>query len=175
MNKLLIDIAQLLSKKAGDQLCKAYEFSQQANSKKESEACIEAVILFQACMEAIINEEIESHRLLSAVREENEEMHKKFRSLSFRNKWLQSYEVLRLQDKQEYLQNYLLFYTKFRVPITHPHSRFSDISLFTFSAVYEGIKNGWYAAHLLLTKLGKNYSHDTWEGFCERCGISINQ
>lgn len=169
----MIDIAQLLTERAGRHLAQAYRYSQQRLLQEESHACIEAVIMFQASMEAVINEEIESHRLLSGIRDENEELFKKFRSLSFKNKWERSFVVLGLADGTQYLYQYLQFYSNYRVPITHPQSRYVDVSHFQFHPVYEGIHNGWCAAHELLTKLEKKYSQETWEEFCKKCELPV--
>lgn len=172
--QLLIDIAFLLAEKAGKHLSQAYLYAQSGEHRKESEECIEAVIIFQASMEAVINEEIESHRGLKLVREENEELYRRFRSLSFKNKWERAYVAVDLQDELHYLSSYFEFYTKYRVPITHPQSRYEDISEFNWQSVYKGIQSGWYAAHVLLAKLEKQYSQDTWEDYCNKCGLPIS-
>jgi hypothetical protein len=182
MNTFQIDIGHVLAKKAGLHLVSARDFAQQITHKdineeslvargNEIEQCIEAVILFQAAMEAVINEEIDSHQMLVKVKEENELLYKKFRSLSFKNKWERSFEVLTIKDKGGCLKNYLQFYTSFRVPITHPRSRYIQVDNLTFENVYEGMKSGWKAAELLYRKLKKKNILGTWEDFCIEIGL----
>ncbi|MFA9289195.1 MAG: hypothetical protein ACEQSA_04945 [Weeksellaceae bacterium] len=166
-----IDLAMLLSQKAGEHLVDAYHFSQNkdaTSSLKEAEACIQAIILFQTSMEAIINEEVLNHPLLKEVKTEQEELHRHFKSLSFKNKWIRAYETLQLHET-EYLNDYLTFYTEFRTPITHPKSRYISVQKYRFKAVCDGLENGWYTFQLLFAILGKQLT--SWDEFCEQIGL----
>lgn len=182
MNIFQIDIGQVLLKKTALHLIAAKDaflkFSNAQDNqestlcrKQEIEQCIEAVILFQAAMEAMINEEIDSNQMLLQVKEENESLYKKFRSLSFKNKWEKSYQVLQIRDKGEYLKKYLQFYTSYRVPITHPKSRYIQVDNLTYFNVYEGMKSGWKAAELLYKKLKKEKVLGIWEDYCKEIGF----
>ena len=166
-----IDIARLLAHNAGLLLAQAEQARREQNQSKESEYCIQAIILFQAAIEAIINEELLNHPLLASVRREDNELHKRFKSLSFKNKWKKVYETLQIKET-EYLEAYLRFYSLYRVPITHPKSRYISIQKYTYNLVIEGFENGWYAVQLLYAILGKDLT--SWEEFCSVVGIVIN-
>lgn len=165
-----VDIARLLTHAAGTQLAKAHIASQKKNAKGEIETSIQATILFQAGMEAIINEEIQNHDLLVTVKKENEALLQHYKSLSFKNKWQKSYEALQIRET-DYLLQYLHFYSQYRVQITHPHSRFLSVQKYRFTNVYPGMENGWYAAQLLFAILGKELT--SWETFCHEIGLPI--
>jgi hypothetical protein len=178
-----IDIAELLIRKAGKHVGTAYAAYWEAASPgmstererelrtRETEACIEAVLMFQGGMEAIINEEISTNRALVSVRKEREFFQKKVRDLSFKNKWEHSYSALGIEDDERYLQHYLEFYRVYRVPITHPENRYFDISLYRFPLVYEGIRNGWMAFMALSTTWEEGARQRTWSDFCAECNL----
>lgn len=157
------DIARLLSLKAGEHLKTAQKAFEKAQEQKEIEASIQAVILFQTAMEAIINEEVFNHPLLDEVKQEEYELNKRFKSLSFKNKWKRAYDVLQIKDV-DYLEEYLNFYTMFRSPISHPRSRYQALDKYTFKNVLSGIESGWYASQLLFAILGKDLT--SWDEFC---------
>ncbi len=163
------DIARLLSLKAGEHLLHAKRALESTDDQKEIESAIQAVILFQTAMEAIINEEVFNHPLLEEVKLEEFELNKRFKSLSFKNKWKRSYEVLQIHDSEN-LDAYLLFYSKYRSPISHPRSRYRALDAYTFEHVSEGIENGWYASQLLFAILGKEMM--SWEEFEIAVGLS---
>ena len=131
-----VDIARLLTNASGKQLALAYQSHQIKDTTAETEHCIQALILFQAGMEAIINEEIHNHGLLAEVRQENEDLFVRFKSLSFKNKWYRSYEVLQIKET-EYLKEYVLFYSQYRVPITHPKSIYLSLEKYRFTKIYK--------------------------------------
>lgn len=178
-----IDIAQMLSLKAGKHIGDAYNLYNELTTEKhsneevqlikklEAESCIEAVILFQACMEAVINEEIERHKNLIAVKKEKEKRLTRFRNLSFKNRWMKSFDELGMDPTIGALGDYIEFYNEFRVTITHPKSRFVNIEKYHFENVYEGIRSGWYAIELLYEKLDKVQPEYSWESYCKNCGI----
>lgn len=158
-----IDIAHLLTSAAGNHLSLAYQAKEVKQTVSEINELIQAVLLFQAAMESIINEEIHNHELLVHVRDEEQYLNTKFRSLSFKNKWRKSYEELHIKDA-EYLELYLHFYTLYRVQITHPKSRSLPLKKYRYKKIYEGLQNGWYASQMLFAILGKELV--SWEDFC---------
>jgi hypothetical protein len=169
-----VDISKLLLKKAGEHLLTAYNFSSSSENsdlKKEAEACIQAIVLFQSAMEGIITEEIENEPRLLQVKNVNQELSTKHKSLSFKNKWERSFDVLRIKDRQE-LDAYFEFYSRYRIPILHPVSRYISLEGYTFKKVTTGLKNGWNAMQLLENALNKVKM--TWEQFLEEEGLSTS-
>ncbi len=162
------DIARLLSYKAGEHLALAKKASEEINEQIEIEQSIQAVILFQTAMEAIINEEVYNHPLLEEVKLEEYELNKRYKSLSFKNKWRKAYESLQIKDT-EHIEEYLQFYSKYRSPISHPRSRYQSLDKYTYKHVLEGIESGWYAAQLLFAILGKELT--SWNEYAKRIGI----
>jgi len=158
-----VDIAKLLISAAGKQLAHSYEAYKKKDITYEIEECIQALILFQAGMEAIINDEIANHPLLSSVRGEEQSLNSHYKSLSFKNKWTKSYEALQIREL-EYLDVYLEFYSSYRIPITHPKRRYVSLSTYRFKKIYHGIENGWYTVPLLYAVLGKELT--SWDQFC---------
>lgn len=181
-----VDIAQVLSLKAGRHLGEAYKLHRQLKGHKpdnqeiqqltklEAEACIEAVILFQSSMEAVINEEIERHKHLLAVKKEKDKRLTRFRNLSFKNRWMKSFDELGMDPTIGPLGDYIEFYNDFRVTITHPKSRFVNIERYSFENVYEGIRSGWFAIELLYEKLDKESPEYSWEAYCKNCVLPIS-
>lgn len=180
-----VDIAEVLIRKAGIRLGEAYALFWEASAPgiderrqiavrvKEAESCIEAVLLFQSGMEAIINEEINTNSKLAGVRREREAYQKKVRDLSFKNKWENSYRALGLDDSCRSLKEYLEFYRDFRVPITHPRNRYFDISPYRFPRVYAGIKSGWIAFMRLAHGWEDSARTAAWEEFCASCSLPL--
>jgi len=140
-------------------------------TKEEAEACIEAVILFQSSMEAVINEEIERHKHLTEVKKEKDLRLRRYRNLSFKNRWMKSYDELGMDPTKGSLADYLEFYNEFRVTITHPTSRYVNIQKYNFENVYEGVRSGWLAMELLYEKLDKVHAEYSWEMYCTNCGL----
>ena len=179
-----IDIAMVLSISAGKHLVNAHTLHTEMTKEGlvqeeyfrlralERDACIQAVILFQSSMEAIINEELESEPKLHLVKREEDALNKKFKMLSFKNKWTRAFEVLQVEkNANKYLDSYLKFYIKFRVPITHAKSRFVDAEKFNFLNVYTGIKNGYLAVESFYGTLKKYTTDHTWKRFIVTCGL----
>ena len=158
-----IDIAELLIDQAITHLISASKFQKIQDQTAESEACIQAVILFQVAMEAIINEEIERSASLESVKKENKGLSSKFKSLSFRNKWERAFDALHISKRKE-LNAYFIFYGRYRNLVSHPKSRYVSLSNYDFERVFLGIKNGWNAIELLYSGLGK--TRISWEEMC---------
>lgn len=161
------DIARLLFSCAGSHLRTASEAD---SPETEERSCIQGVILFQTGMEAVINEEINNHPLLEEVRTEELELNKRYKSLSFKNKWKRAYDVLQIRD-DEHLLAYLTFYSQYRSPISHPRSRYLNLDEYRFSRIISGIESGWYAMQLLFAILGKDLT--SWEEFCRNAELDI--
>lgn len=183
MSKEQVDIAEMLIRKAGKHLAEAYSAFWEATTpglsakillelrQREVESCIESVLLFQSGMEAIINEEISTNKFLAGVRKEREYHQRKVRDLSFKNKWENSYKALELEDSEKHLERYLEFYRDYRVPITHPKNRYFDVSEYTFPLAYSGMRDGWMAFMMLVSKWEDTARVQSWEDFCD--GINL--
>lgn len=178
-----VDIAETLIRRAGKRLGEAYAAFWEASTpgivdyklvqlrQKEVESCIQAILLFQAGMEAIINEEINTNKGLISVRKEREFHQKRVRDLSFKNKWENSFKAMKIEDKQKYLEQYLEFYRDFRVPITHPKNRYLDVSGYRFPSVYQALRNGWMAFMSFASGWEKNAMDQSWENFCAESNL----
>ena len=165
-----IDIAELLVLQAVRHLSKSYISKSEKDELKEAEQCIQSIILFQVAMEAVINEEIEHAKPLLSIKKENTELSSKFKSLSFKNKWEKVFDTLSIRKRKE-LRDYFMFYSRYRILISHPKSRYVSLKNYQFEKVYEGIKNGWNAMQLLYVALGK--SKISWEEICREVGLEI--
>ncbi len=136
-----IDVVKTLIGLSFDHLESADGARKDDNVAKERMMCLQAVILFQSAMEALINEEIASHPLLQSVKREEAKLNTTFKSLSFRNKWIHVFDVLRITKRSD-LEAYLDFYSRYRVPITHAKSRFISLEKYTYGNVKKGIESG---------------------------------
>lgn len=147
-----IDIASLLASTAKKHLIRA---SQSINSFDENKECIQAIIIFQVAMEAIINEEIYTNPQLSVIKDEEFFLNKKYKSLSFKNKWKKVFFELQIKDTES-LADYFSFYSKYRGPISHPRTRYQSIKKYTYKQTLEGLTNGWQTCVLLYSMLNKS-------------------
>lgn len=167
-----IDIAELLINQSIEHLVEASKLIKVDDEFAEAQECIQAVILFQVAMEAIINEEIERSPLLKEVKKENAALSTKYKSLSFRNKWERAFDVLKIRKRKE-LKEYFKFYGRYRVLVSHPKSRYISLSEYQYENVYQGIKNGWMTIELLYMGLGK--TRILWKEMCEKVGLFIHK
>jgi hypothetical protein len=152
-----VDIARLLSSKAGEHLQESFTHSEEGitpNPRRETEESIQAVILFQAAMEAVITEEIENDSLLVNIKKENEALFAKHKSLSFKNKWEKAFDELKI-TKRPHLEAYLSFYSTHRIPISHPKSRYISLEDYSYHTIEAGINHGKKAMELLMKALKK--------------------
>ncbi|HRN70050.1 MAG TPA: hypothetical protein PLS49_02590 [Candidatus Woesebacteria bacterium] len=163
-----IDIAELLITQAIEHLVAASKLVSPNHEFIEAEECIQAVILFQVAMEAIINEEIERAPLLKEVKKENLALSTKYKSLSFRNKWERAFDVLQIRKRKE-LKEYFNFYGRYRVLVSHPKSRYISLDQYDYENVCKGIKNGWMTIELLYMGLGK--TRVSWEEMIKEVGL----
>lgn len=165
-----IDIAELLVTQSIEHLVEASQLVSVENEFAEAQECIQAVILFQVAMEAIINEEIERSSLLKDIKKENADLSTKYKSLSFKNKWERTFDVLKIPKRKE-LNEYLKFYSRYRILVSHPKSRYISLKEYDYKNVYKGIRSGWITIELLFTGLGK--SRVSWEEMCKEVGLQI--
>jgi len=161
-----IDIARLLITNALQHLKQAESLHKNHKTHliDEAEECIQAIILFQSAMEAIITEEIENEKKLNEVLKENNELARKHHSLSFKNKWLRSFDVLSIKELKS-LEAYFKFYSDYRLPISHPKGRYLSLEKYRFKETINGIKNGWQMIEILYKSLKKTYQSfdDYWK------------
>ncbi len=153
-----IDIARLLITNALEHLKLAENLHKKHKTHliDEAEECIQAIILFQSAMEAVITEEIENEKKLKLVLDENEELARKHHSLSFKNKWLRAFDALLIKERRS-LDAYLVLYSDYRLPISHPTGRYLSLAKYQFKDTLKGIKSGWETIELLYKALGKTY------------------
>ena len=157
-------------------------------SKRQNEFqfCIKAVILFQASMEAIINQAITTK---SDIQELIEVKSNKKKKPTFQDKWektLGKYKI-ELENFKEYHEN---IYQTLRNNVVHPRYRYlgekpddsSDEKFifpadkFIFSNVYSGFKNGWLAFASLSQAIGYPHDNNSWDIYCDICHLpkSVN-
>ncbi len=165
-----IDIAELLINQAIEHLVEASKLVSPEHEFAEAEECIQAVILFQVAMEAIINEEIERSPQLKEVKKENVALSTKYKSLSFKNKWERAFDVMQIRKKKE-LNEYFTFYSRYRILVSHPKSRYISLDQYDYENVYRGIQSGWKTIELLFMSLGK--SRVSWEEMSGKIGLLL--
>jgi len=161
-----IDIARLLITNALQHLKQAENIHKKHKTHliNEAEECIQAIVLFQSAMEAVITEEIENEKKLIKVFDENNDLARKHHSLSFKNKWVRSFDTLLIKERKS-LNAYLKFYSGYRLPISHPKGRYLSLEKYRFKDTLDGIKNGWQTIELLYKSLKKTYQSfdDYWK------------
>ena len=142
--------------------------------QNEFQFCIKAVILFQASMEAIINQAITTK---SDIKELIEVKYNKKKKPTFQDKWektLEKYEI-ELENFKEYHEN---IYRNLRNNVVHPDNRYSvkNAEKFIFSNVYSGFKNGWLAFASLSQAVGYPHDNNSWDIYCDICHLpkSVN-
>lgn len=192
----IMDLARMQGTMAGKLLSKAHTICEKAQElpdreldhtapdtwgtekrhlrKEEFQFCQGAVIIYQASMEAIINEEWNESDLLDKVVLPDD-----LDDCSFAKKWDSAFEELDLDDSEN-LDPYITFYKEYRVPLTHPSRRheIEDTQKIRFYNVYEGFKHGWNAYIQLLKGIGKesfipetSNAETAWEMYCEMTNL----
>lgn len=144
---------------------KALKFQKNGKSSdliRETEESIQAIVLFQSAMEAVITEEIENEPLLEPIKKQNLALFSKHKSLSFKNKWEKTFEILAIKNKKS-LEKYVTFYSTHRIPISHPKSRFISVEPYSSLQIEAGIQSGWEAMQELFKTLGKETM--SWKKF----------
>lgn len=157
--------------------------------RNEFQFCIKAVILFQAGMEAIINQTITTKPGIQELIEEFIEVKykkkKKWHEAAFKDKWektLDKYKI-ELENFKEYHKN---IYQTLRNKVVHPEYRYSgekpksakkpkelifSADKFIFSNVYSGFKNGWLAFASLSQAVGDPHDNNSWDIYCDICHL----
>ncbi len=152
-------------------------------SKRQNEFqfCIKAVILFQASMEAIINQVISTQPDTKEFIEAS--LKKKWYQASFKDKWCKTLkkQKIELKNFKEYHKN---IYQTLRNNVVHPRYRYlgepddsSDEKFifpadkFIFSNVYSGFKNGWLAFASLSQVVGYPHDNNSWDIYCDICHL----
>ncbi|MEE8473642.1 MAG: hypothetical protein V3S82_10785 [Dehalococcoidia bacterium] len=119
-------------------------------------------MMFQAMMEALINDSLEREPALSNVDKEG----------SFRSKWETALGELE-QDASTFSMYFNDIYKKYRNPIVHPIDielrSFNDIS---FMEILKGYYNGWDAFSKLYDGLCQPHDPDSWKTMCQTYRLS---
>lgn len=141
-------------------------------SKRQNEFqfCIKAVILFQASMEAIINQAITTKPDIQEFIKVC--LKKKWCEASFQDKWEKTLEKYKIESEnfKEYHKN---IYQTLRNKVVHPKNRYSveNADKFIFSNVYSGFKNGWLAFASLSQVVGYPHDNNSWDIYCDICHL----
>ena len=116
-----------------------------------------SIMMFQAMMEALINDSLEREAKLGSVS----------KNASFRDKWCGALETL-AKDTASFERYNADVYTKFRNPLVHPKrvemDSFDDLS---FAALHAGYRAGWAAYESLYDGLGHPLDADSWGTICK--------
>ncbi len=133
--------------------------------------CSASIILFQAMMEAIINDSIEKESALSNIENDIVVANDSF---NFKNKWKYSLKHLG-QDPQEFLNYFSEIYDKYRNDLIHPKNEGIDVlSKMTYQIIFKGFKKGWTAYSQLYDGLGHPHDEDSWKIICRTYGLIKN-
>ncbi len=122
-----------------------------------------SVMMFQAMMEALINDSLHTESSLASVN--------KNKKLSFKSKWCKA-----LKEVGEKTDSFLTYndsiYVKFRNPMIHPSPKklatFDDLST---QVIQSGFYSGWEAFGMLYRGLGHPPDQDSWNTMCGRYGL----
>lgn len=120
-----------------------------------------SVMMFQAMMEAVINDSIESEAVLLQAKKEKK----------FVRKWRVSLGVVGRTSTA--FDNYnQRIYRKYRIPFVHPSRRslrgFDDLST---AELLLGFREGWRAFEALYEGLGHPHSQGSWQTMCDTYGL----
>lgn len=133
--------------------------------KQEHQACVQAIICFQAMMEGIINETVTEDARLSRIRERD----------YFADKWNTAFEVLGCDaNARAHLDDYIEFYRTYRNSIIHPKPNGHVVlhsADYRFYNVYCGFYSGWHAFEALYLKRGIPHDENSWKIFTESNGL----
>lgn len=126
-----------------------------------------SVILFQAMMEALINDVLENKRSMIPLQDSEVKRLEK----SFASKWTGVLQAVHKPTNNfKYYEDNI--YKKLRIPLTHPTAKnLSNLDDLDFNNLYEGFKNGWIAYSLLYDGLGIPHDtrgeSDSWTAICK--------
>jgi len=120
-----------------------------------------SIMMFQAMMEALINDSLERENILSSIN----------KSGTFNDKWTKALKVLD-QDESSFTKYKKNIYTKYRNPLVHPKNLGSgDFDDLSFSRLYKGFYSGWDAYNKLYDGLKHPHSENSWEIMCEKYAL----
>jgi hypothetical protein len=124
----------------------------------ELRECIKAVVLFQAMMEALVNDAIEHDGVPEAK--------------CFADKWKGAFRHLGIAD-DSHIEAYLPCYRELRNRVVHPKERRLQIDgqKLRFPFVHNSLREGWLAFAQLAAALGTPHDHNSWEIFCAANGV----
>ncbi len=116
-----------------------------------------SVMMYQAMMEAIINDSLETETKLSQIDKSN----------SFSEKWTKALVAVG-KENGSFKQYHESIYKKFRIPMTHPKkAKIATLDELSFSVLLSGYKDGWKAYAELCEGLGHPHDDGSWELMCE--------
>ncbi|MCA9371957.1 hypothetical protein KC726_03590 [Candidatus Woesebacteria bacterium] len=100
------------------------------NTQKQQHHSMLAIIFLHLFMETFISEAIHSSPKLAELKKEEQELNKIYKSLSFKNKWKKTFDLLHIKPQSE-LDDFLAFDERFRAPLVHPKGAFINADLYS--------------------------------------------
>ena len=123
-----------------------------------------SIMMFQAMMEALINDSLERENQLTMVSKRGK----------FREKWGESLDVLK-QDRSPFEKYHEAIYKKYRNVFVHPTdihlNSFNDLS---FKELQTGFYHGWEAYVKLYDGLGYPHDDNSWQVMCQAYQVPHN-
>jgi len=115
-----------------------------------------SIMMFQAMLEAAINDSVETEVMLSAIKSDS----------TFKDKWTNALTTLN-QEHTCFDRYYKSIYRKFRNPIVHPKQIAADsFDDLCFAVLHRGYTDGWDALSRLQSGLGHPVDIDSWFAMC---------
>jgi len=116
-----------------------------------------SIMMFQAMMEALINDSLEHETKLDFISKD----------ASFRDKWRRALGTL-AKDTAPFERYHTSIYTKFRNPFVHPKRvEMASFDQLSFAALRAGYREGWAAYESLYDGLGHPLDADSWGTMCK--------
>jgi len=116
-----------------------------------------SVMMFQAMMEAIINDSLERENVLAPLDKNGK----------FKTKWHTALDAVGA-DKAAFDVYFVGIYKRFRNPLVHPRAvEMADFDALSFRELHAGYYAGWRAYAELYEKLGHPHDSDSWRTICE--------
>lgn len=115
-----------------------------------------SIMMFQAMMEAIINDSLERENALSDIKKKD----------TFYNKWTGALRAVEASTTS-FATYKTDIYDKFRIPMLHPKNvELNTFDELSFKFLLAGYKNGWLAFEALHAGLGHPHDADSWITMC---------
>lgn len=116
-----------------------------------------SVMVFQAMMEATINDVISPKGALPSLAMVG----------GFKNKWCKALNLVN-QPTDSFLKYETTVYQHFRNPMVHSiRERFGNLNDLTFISLYSGYWHGWEAFRQLYEGIGQPHDPDSWSTMCK--------